>query len=142
MSKKIFTKGAIVREVKNGVPRGPYLRVMCVNSAQIIAKAFLSSAVVELPRKRAYVPTMVSLSVSKDIIRGIKNGFQHSVSHKSTPMWNKLLDNPELVTFYTHDGFEKVVCTVGIANLIYSPTLREKTVKVSIERIIERKPIL
>ena len=141
MSKREFPKGTLIRKkTASGVPVGAWLRIEVSNSHYVYAHHLVSGDIVLLQRKNVYKPTISQLCISNEAMdRILKGGIV--ISHALTNKWKKLLDTPtEIVVFYTQDGWKKAWCTVDTIKMVTH--LRQRTVRIVIDRIIYRQPLL
>lgn len=141
MSKREFSKGTLVRKKTiGGIPVGEWMLVEVANSSHVYAKYIGGKDVIMLSRKNVYKPKTAQVCISKDAMERILHG-DIVISHIATPAWKKLLDSKvEVIMFYTQDGWKKAWCTVETIYCI--PLLRERIIKVLIDRLIYRQPLL
>lgn len=143
MSKKMFPAGTIIRKkaINIGTPIGPYMRVDMANAHYVYATPIDSKDSTLLQRKNVHKPTVARLCVSSEVIHNILFYSTSSVTHKESKQWLKCVDNPpEIVEFYTSDGWYKLWCTLLFASQYRSAG--EKRVRITIDRVIDRKPKL
>lgn len=141
MSKREFSKGTLVRKKTiGGIPVGEWMLVEVANSSHVYAKYIGGKDVIMLSRKNVYKPKIAQVCISNDAMERILHG-DIVISHIATPAWKKLLNNQiEVVMFYTQDGWKKAWCTVEHIGM--QPLLREKIVRIFIDRLIHRQPLL
>lgn len=143
MSKRMFPAGTIVRKkaINIGIPIGPYMRVDMANAHYVYATPIDSKDSTLLQRDCVHKPTIIRLCVSKIAIQNILHYGAPSITHKECKQWLKCVDDsPEIVEFYTSDGWYKIWCTLAYASQYISAG--QKRVRIVIDRVIDRKPKL
>lgn len=139
MSKKEFSKGVIVRRkiIEREQVVGPYMRVEVANAHYVYAKVINCKDITMLTREHVHKVSVIELCVSYKTMDRIKNG-QYVISHEASKNWTKVCDErPELVEFYTSDGYDKVWCTIDEAFRYLSE--RRPRVKIIINNIIDQQ---
>ena len=144
MSKHEFVKGALVRKkpLHKMSPIGPYMRVEMANSYYVYARSILCKDGQLLDRNLVHKVKVAQLCVSSNVAKDITRGLITTVTHTATTTWCKVVDDtPEIILFYSRDGWYKAWCTIIDAHQ-YRTTRGEKRVRISINRVIDRRPLL
>lgn len=142
MTKRILSKGMLVRKKKPGGQLGPWLRVVLSNAKYVYASALDNASTFILPRARVYKPAKMELCVAEHTIEQIRNG-QVTITHDATKSWVNLWNNRsniELLLLYTQDGWHKIYCTIDAVHLERSPNTNWVAVKLTINQVIYVEP--
>lgn len=143
MSKREFGAGTIVRKkTKIGVPIGPWMKVVMANAHYVYATPLHCKDLTLIQRDNVYKAKVLALCISEEKIEHIIHG-DIAISHIATSKWAALLDEknrPDIIMFYTVDGWKKVWCTIETVYL--RCMLGDRIVRVIIDRVIDRYPLL
>jgi len=114
MSKRIFSKGTLVRKTTRwGAPIGDWMEVEMANPYHVYAKYVHGSEIMLFRRERIWKPKMARLAISMQKMHDILDRGHLEISHPVCKSWYAVLQSPpDLITFYTSDGWCKIIATV------------------------------
>lgn len=130
--------GQIIRRKVNNKPVGPYMVIQVIEDDRIYADVVgLDNPNVMLLKKDVYEPTISTLMISERVLHCLKAGKTIMVQHRASEKWiNAYNKEPELVKFYCQPKTYKATFSVEYVKRFYSPSLREDTIRIVIDKLV------
>lgn len=136
--KSKFQKGQIVRrKLHSGTPIGPYMQIMHIEQDKVYCDIIgKDNPNIALFKDNVYVYSQISLMISDEMLKRLKQGKTICVSHPITVKWEKAYkENPELVHFYSQKGKIKPA-TFYIEQIKKQVLLRELVISIIVDKMI------